>query len=162
MTNSGSKSLRRSVAFLLPLAIVLFLTVPTQKSSAAPSEQVIFSGVGFADSGDWQSPVGFWIWCQADGTGPYGQGHACAGAMYVYAQAITVGVHGQITENGDDTYTMRVSSNKPGVLQATLHNLSDDLTNGPTNDVEFTVTTDAGTASGVSDTAVVNVTGPGD
>jgi len=162
MTNSGSKSLRRSVGFLLPLAIVLFLTVPTQKSSAAPSEQVIFSGVGFADSGDWQSPVGFWIWCQADGTGPYGQGHACAGAMYVYAQAITVGVHGQITENGDDTYTMRVSSNKPGVLQATLHNLSDDLTNGPTNDVEFTVTTDAGTASGVSDTAVVNVTGPGD
>jgi len=82
--------------------------------------------------------------------------------MYVYAQAITVGVHGQITENGDDTYTMRVSSNKPGVLQATLHNLSDDLTSGPRNDVEFTVTTDAGTASGVSDTAVVNVTGPGD
>ena len=157
---SISTSIRTAVVLLF-VATVLFLPTSNRTTAAAgPSEQVVFSGVGFADTGDWQSPVGFWIWCQPEGTGPYGQDHACAGAMYVYAQAITVGIHGHITENGDDTYTMNVASNKAGVLSATLHNLSADLVNGPANDVEFTVTTKAGTASGTSNTAVVNVTGP--
>jgi hypothetical protein len=145
------------------LSIGLILVTPVQKTIASgPSEQVIFSGVGFAGNGDWQGPVGFWIWCQAEGTGPYGQNRVCAGAMYVYSQGITVHVDGQVTEEADETYTMDVSSRKEGVLSATLHNVSDDLQNGPNNTVEFSVTTAAGTSSGASDTAVVNVTGPGD
>lgn len=162
MTSITTRLPRKSLVPILTLSILLFFSFTNQPraAAAAPSEQVIFSGVGFANSGDWQSPVGFWIWCQPEGTGPYGQARACAGAMYVYAQAITVGVGGTITENGDDTYTMSVSSHHQGVLSATLHNLSDDLVNGPANDVEFTVTTSAGTASGVSNTAVVQVTGP--
>ena len=162
MTSTITRLSRKSLVPILALSILLFFTFanPRRAAAAAPSEQVVFSGVGFADTGDWQSPVGFWIWCQPEGTGPYGQARACAGAMYVYAQAITVGIDGTITENGDDTYTMNVSSHHAGVLSATLHNLSADLVNGPANDVEFTVTTSAGTASGVSNTSVVQVTGP--
>jgi hypothetical protein len=147
--------------FLLSIALVLL--APEQKGFASgPSEQVIFSGVGFAANGDWEGPVGFWIWCQADGTGPYGQHRVCAGAMYVYSQAITVHVDGEATEELDETYTMSVSSRKPGELSATLHNVTDDLEKGPNNTVQFSVTTAAGTSSGESNTAVVNVTGPGD
>ena len=163
MVSTMKRLPRKSLVPLFALSILLCFTFSNQRRAAAapaPSEQVIFSGVGFADTGDWQSPVGFWIWCQPEGTGPYGQGRACAGAMYVYAQQITVGVGGQITENGDDTYTMNVSSHHEGVLSATLHNLSADLVNGPANEVEFTVTTAAGTASGISNTSVVQVTGP--
>ena len=58
------------------------------------------------------------------------------------------------------TPTMDVTSRKPGVLEATLHNLSEGR--GPNNTVEFTVTTGAGTSSGASDNAVVRVTGPGE
>ena len=145
------------------LSIGLIFIAPVQKSIASgPSEQIIFSGVGFAADGDWEGPVGFWIWCQAEGTGPYGQHRVCAGAMYVYSQAITVHVDGQVTEEADETYTMDVFSRKPGVLSATLHNVTDDLENGPNNTVEFTVTTAEGTSSGESNTAVVKVTGPGD
>src|ERR1043165_9687384 len=113
MTSTMKRLPRKSLFALLVLSILFFSAFSNQRraAAAAPSEQVVFSGVGFADAGDWQSPVGFWIWCQPEGTGPYGQDRACAGAMYVYAQAITVGVHGNITENGDDTYTMNVASN---------------------------------------------------
>lgn len=163
MNSTMTRLSRKSLVFLLALSVLGFLTFSNQRraaAAAAPSEQVVFSGIGFADTGDWQGPVGFWIWCQPEGTGPYGANHACAGAMYVYEQHTTVGVRGQITENGDDTYTMNVASGHPGVLSATLHNLSADLVNGPANDVEFTVTTAAGTASGASDSAVVQVTRP--
>jgi hypothetical protein len=150
---------RRMIAVLivaLTVAVLPFGVVKT--ASAEPSEQVIFSGIGFADAGDWQSPVGFWIWCQDEGNGPYAG--RCAGAMYVYAQGITVHVDGTVTEEADDTYTMNVTSRKPDVLEATLHNLSED--SGPNNTVEFTVTTGEGTSSGDSTNAVVRVTGPGD
>jgi len=154
--------IRRRLIVSMMLSIGLIFIAPVQKSIAGgPSEQIIFSGVGFAADGDWEGPVGFWIWCQAEGTGPYGQHRVCAGAMYVYSQAITVHVDGQVTEEADETYTMNVFSRKTGVLSATLHNVSDDLENGPNNIVEFSVTTAAGTSKGESDTAVVNVTGPG-
>jgi hypothetical protein len=149
----------RTIAILIVALIVSVLPFEVVKTaSAEPSEQVIFSGIGFADTGDWQSPVGFWIWCQDEGNGPYAG--RCAGAMYVYAQGITVHVEGTVTEEADDTYTMNVTSEKPGVLEATLHNLSED--SGPNNTVEFTVTTAEGTSSGDSGNAVVLVTGPGD
>jgi hypothetical protein len=164
MKVTRNKSLYRLVGLLALLTIMLALASSSRTGLAAnaPSEQVIFSGIGFADTGAWQSPVGFWIWCQAEGTGPYGQDHECAGAMYVYFQGIVVGVDGEVTEEGDETYTMDVASRKTGVLSATLHNLSDELNPGPNNSVEFTVTTAAGVASGVTNTAVVKVTGPGD
>ena len=152
---------RRIVGLFALLTIILAFTVSGGRTSAAsgPSEQIIFSGVGFA-GGDWESPVGFWIWCQNEGTGPYGENKRCAGAMYVYFQAITVGVNGTVAEEADDTYTMHVFSNHAGVLEATLHNLDEDLNPGPRNSVEFSVTTGAGTASGGTDAAVVRVTGP--
>jgi hypothetical protein len=155
---------RKIVGLFALLTIILAFTVSIGRTSASsePSEQIIFSGVGFADDGAWASPVGFWIWCENEGTGPYAADKVCAGSMYVYFQAITVGVHGTVAEEADDTYTMSVFSNKPNVLAATLHNLSEDLNSGPLNSVEFTVTTSAGTSSGVSDNSVVRVTGPSD
>jgi hypothetical protein len=153
---------RRIVGLFALLTIILAFTVSGGRTSAAsgPSEQIVFSGVGFAGDGAWASPVGFWIWCQNEGTGPYGENKRCAGAMYVYFQAITVGVNGTVAEENDDTYTMHVFSNHAGVLEATLHNLDEDLNSGPRNPVEFSVTTSAGTSSGATDNAVVHVTGP--
>jgi hypothetical protein len=155
---------RRIVGLFASLTIILAFTVSGGRTSAAsgPSEQIVFSGVGFAGDGAWASPVGFWIWCQNEGTGPYAADKVCAGSMYVYFQAITVGVHGTVAEEADDTYTMSVFSNHAGVLEATLHNLDEDLNSGPLNSVEFTVTTSAGTSSGISENSVVRVTGPGD
>jgi hypothetical protein len=155
---------RRRLVAILAVVIAIFALAVTNSTrvSADGAEQIIFSGVGFASQGDWQGPVGFWIWCIDEGNGPYAEHNVCSGAMYVYSQAITVHVDGSVTENGDDTYTMTVSSRKPGVLDAVLHNLDAELNHGPSNLVEFDVTTAAGTAHGVSDSAVVNVTGPGD
>jgi hypothetical protein len=164
MKLAKNKSPCRSVGCFAVLTIILALASSSRTGLAAnaPSEQVIFSGIGFADTGAWQSPVGFWIWCQAEGHGPYGEEHECAGAVYVYFQAIVVGVDGEVTEEADETYTMNVASRKAGVLEATLHNLSDELNPGPRNSVEFTVTTAAGVSGGTTDTAVVKVTGPGE
>ena len=154
---------RRLIVLVFLLTVGLILVAPVQKSMASgPSEQVIFSGVGFVSSDQWAGPVGFWIWCQPDGTGPYGQHEVCAGAMYVYSQAITVHVDGTANEELDGTYTMTVASRKAGVLSAILHNESADLENGPNNIVDLSVTTAKGLANGESDTAVVQVTGPGD
>ncbi|HEY8226598.1 MAG TPA: hypothetical protein VIG25_15065 [Pyrinomonadaceae bacterium] len=144
------------------VALMIFaLGFSTHRTRAAePAEQIIFSGVGFADEGAWVGPVGFWVWCINEGTGPYAEHHVCQGAMYVYEQGITVHVDGEVTEEQDDTYTMDLHSKRPGIPSATLHNLTED--SGPTNTVEFTITTGQGTASGASTNAVVNVTGPGD
>jgi len=70
---------RRMLA--IPIVAMIVAILPfgvVRKASAEPSEQVIFSGIGFADAGDWQSPVGFWIWCQDEGNGPYAG--RCAGS----------------------------------------------------------------------------------
>ena len=75
---------RRNVVGLFALVtIILCVAVFSGTSKAAPasSEQVVFSGIGFAGDGAWASPVGFWIWCEADSGNPY-QGR-CNGAMYV-------------------------------------------------------------------------------
>ena len=122
------------------------------------SEQVVFSGIGFAAAGDWASPVGFWIWCEADSTNPYvGR---CSGAMYVYFQGITTGVNGTISEAPDGIYHMDVNSNQgASVLHALLWN-SDAPVKGPRNAVGVVITTPAGTSAGGTGTAVVNVTGP--
>lgn len=154
------KFLRQVVVVLAMTATILALTatVGPRGATAEPSHQVIFSGVGVANQGDFISRYGFWIWCSAEGNGPY-EG-ACAGSVYVYRQGITVGVHGFITEEADETYTMHVFSNFAGVLSSTLHNVSPDLVHGPGNTVEFDVTTAAGTSHGESTNSVVVVTGP--
>ncbi len=142
------------------LTIIIAVSFSDKQSAAAgPSEQVIFSGVGFAGNGAWQSPVGFWIWCQAEGTGPYSQDQACTGAMYVYAQGLTKGVQGSVAEGPDGIYTMSVFANDGSLFEAELTN-GLPLTKGPRNAVSFSVTTPAGTSAGGTDTAVVNVTGP--
>jgi len=156
------KNLSRSVAALALLVILLgvFALGSTTANAQASkrSEQVVFSGVGFAASQDWASPVGFWIWCEADSANPYlGR---CNGAMYVYAQGITTGVNGTITENPGGIYHMDVTSNQgASVLHALLWNAAAPV-RGPRNGVVFVVDTPAGTAPGGTLTAVVNVTGP--
>lgn len=157
-------SCRRKVASFIAVATIALSFTPTGgKTSAtanqAPS-QVIFSGIGLADEG-FRSFVGFWVWCSAEGGGPYGDANACAGAVYVYRAGHTKGVHGFMTENPDGTYTMHLFSNHPDELEATLHNVSPDPVHGPNNIVEFVVTTDAGVSIGESIDSVVNVTGPG-
>jgi hypothetical protein len=151
---------RSFIGFIAVAIMIVSLGFSGNRAAAEPAEQVIFSGVGVANTGDWQGPIGFWIWCIDEGNGPYAEHKVCSGAMYVYLQGITVHVDGEVSEEQDDTYTMDVASRKPGVLSATLHNLTEEL--GPTNTVEFTITTAAGTASGESNNAVVRVTGPGD
>ncbi len=160
MTSIRTKLLRQVVVVLAMTTMTLALaaTAGIRNAAAEPSRQVIFSGIGVANQGDFISRYGFWIWCAAEGNGPY-EG-ACAGSVYVYRQGITVGVHGFVTEEADGTYTMHVFSNHAGVLSSTLHNVSADLVHGPRNTVEFDVTTAAGTSHGESNSSVVVVTGP--
>jgi hypothetical protein len=118
------------------------------------SEQVVFSGVGGGSFGG-GSPVGFWIWCEADSLNPYvGE---CAGSMYFYALGITKGVEGEVTEPSEGVYVMDVQSRRDGSVDCTLTN-SLPTTRGPTNTVTISCSSPAG--SGVSTNAVVNVTGP--
>jgi hypothetical protein len=153
------KSRARRAGLVIPLGLFVLLlgglcTGGPRAASAEASEQVIFSGVGTSSAG----PVGFWIWCQDEGNGPYAG--ECHGAMYVYAQHLTTGVNGDISELSEGLYEMQVVSNQgPGVLQATLRN-PDEAEKGPHNTVTFTVTTAQGTLMGSSDNAVVVVTGP--
>ncbi len=143
------------------LAISLALTVTTPGTAAAPkaAEQIVFSGAGTNNFG---APFAFWIWCAAEGNGPYAEQTKCAGAVAVPAQQLRVGVKGFVIEEADETYTMYVESNHPGDLVATLHNVDPEPANGPNNTVTFTVTTPIRTFTGVSTTAIVQVTGPGD
>ena len=146
------------------LAILLAFTVTTPPTSRAQAaEQVTFSGGGTNNFG---APFAFWIWCAAEGNGPYAQTHKCKGAVTVPVQRLVVHVEGFVVEEADETYTMHVFSPHPdpgsGSLTATLHNVDPEPAHGPNNTVEFTVVTPPRTFTGVSTTAVVNVTGPGD
>ena len=155
----ANKSRRLMLPIIFTVLVIGILAFGgTRNASAGAAEQVIFSGVGVTQSGPF-SPVGFWVWCIAEGNGPYAEHNVCAGAMYVYAQGITVGVHGWIEETDEGLYTMHLQSNKAGGLSATLNN-PDEAVSGPNNEVDFSVTTGAGTSSGSSDSAVVRVTGP--
>ena len=160
MQTAKNKVWRRLIGLSAFLTLVVAFGLPVSRGSAAagPAEQVIFSGVGFAGDGDWQSPVGFWIWCQPDGNGPYVG--ACAGAMYVYAQGLTKGVNGFIEDGAEEgEYIMTVSANDGSTFSAELSNEL-PLRRGPKSTVDFNVTTPAGTSAGSSTNAVVNVTGP--
>lgn len=154
----------RKVFSLIAIAIitVAFTTVPAGRASAAaPSEQVIFSGVGFTNSG---LKVGFWIWCMPEGNSPIYTG-ACRGSVLVYDQGPAVGVAGFVVENPDGTYVARVFSIKANsfLVATALHNVDPEPASGPNNLVQFGVLLADGTnPTGVATDAVVNVTGPGE
>jgi hypothetical protein len=121
------------------------------------SEQVIFSGISSgATSFPNGSPVGFWIWCEAESDNPYEE--ECNGAMYFYALGITRHVEGDVTEPSEGIYEMLVSSTRDGAIVDCLLRNEDEAVHGPHNTVTVTCTTPGG--SGTSTNAVVNVTGP--
>lgn len=137
----------------------------TVAATATPhnSEQVVFSGVAAIGSTFQKtSPVGFWIWCEAESNNAYA--HECKGAMYFYALGITMHVSDNedvtsIEEFGDEQYRIRVTSTKDDSIDCTLESQAAPV-NGPHNSVHVSCTSPAGAAD--STTAVVNVTGPGD
>ncbi len=159
------KGLFRSKLFLslVALVMVLLLTVTISQTSRARaassshSEQVIFSGAGFSQSA--QTPIGFWIWCEADSSNPYfGQ---CNGSMYFYAKGIVKHVDEMqipgIQEVADGDYKMTVGSSD-GSVSCTLENVPPP-TSGPTNTVHIICTAPV-IPDGLSTKAVVNATGP--
>jgi hypothetical protein len=134
----------------------------TTMATPRNSEQVIFSGVASTDSTFQNgSPVGFWIWCEAESDNPYAG--ECNGAMYFYALGITKHVTDiedvtSIEEFGNEQYRIRVQS-KDGSINCTLESAAERV-NGPRNTVRVECQTPPGNA--VSNNAVVNVTGPGE
>lgn len=155
----------RKLFSLLAMATIAFaLTLTPGKTIAAtnePSEQVIFSGIGFTNDG--LLKVGFWIWCMPEGNSPIYTG-ACRGSVLVYGEDSAVGVAGFIVENPDGTYVARVFSIKATsfLVAAVFHNVAPEPAHGPSNLVQFGVLTPLGNSVGVSTDAVVNVTGPGE
>ena len=159
ITTRGRKVVSLAAVAVITLA---FTTIPAARTAfaAAPSEQVIFSGIGFTNDG---FKVGFWIWCMPEGNSPVYTG-ACRGSVLVYGEDNAVGVAGFIVENPDGTYVARVFSIKATsfLIAAVFHNVDPEPAHGPNNLVEFGVLTPNGNSVGVSTDAVVNVTGPGD
>ena len=121
------------------------------------SEQVIFSGVASTGSTFQNgSPVGFWIWCEAESDNPYDE--ECNGAMYFYALGITRHVEGEVEETAEGIYEATVSSTRDGaIIDCVVKNLA-TAQHGPSNAVSVSCTTPNGSAT--TTTAVVNVTGP--
>jgi len=121
------------------------------------SEQVVFSGVATTGSTfPSQSPVGFWIWCEAESTNPYDG--ECNGAMYFYALHITKHVEGEVVETSEGIYEMTVSSTQDtSIVNCVLKN-TEEAQHGPNNTVQVTCSTPSGSAT--STNSVVNVTGP--
>ncbi len=123
---------------------------------AASAEQVVFSVnvlSGFGTFSGTATPVGFWVWCEAESANPY-QGE-CNGSLYFYALGGPQHVTGTIRELAPGQYQMHVTS--VGGFVCTLTNAL-PVTSGPTNKVTVACTSPAGTTTvqGV----VVNVTGP--
>ena len=155
----------RKVLSLVGIAVftLAFTTVPAGKSASAAeaSEQVIFSGTGLTNDGQFE--VGFWIWCNPDGNSPIYTG-ACRGSIRIAGQEPASGVAGFVVENPDGTYVARVFANnaKTFLVAAAFHNVDPTPASGPNNLVQFGILTqDLVNRTGVSHDAVVNVTGPG-
>ena len=150
----------RKVVSLAAIAVITFAftTIP---AATAPSEQVIFSGIGFTNDG---LKVGFWIWCMPEGNSPTYTG-ACRGSILAYGQGPAAGVAGFIVENPDGTYVARVFSINANtfLVGAAFHNVDPEPVHGPNNLVQFGVRlADGSNPTGVSTDAVVVVTGPGE
>ena len=127
--------------------------------AAAPrnSEQVVFSGVAnIASTFTNGSPVGFWVWCEAESSNPYEE--ECNGALYLYALGITRHVEGDVSEPSEGIYRMVVSSTRDGALVNCVLINAAEAEHGPNNRVDVSCGTPAGSAHTLG--AVVNVTGP--
>jgi len=144
----------------LPLSTAPVATAPSsQRTARGPkaSEQLVFSGVATMGSTfPSQTPVGFWIWCEAESENPYDG--ECNGAMYFYALHITRHVEGEVVETSEGIYEMTVSSTQDtSIINCVLKN-TEEAQHGPNNAVQVTCSTPSGSAT--STTSVVNVTGP--
>jgi len=171
--------MRKRIFQFLLIALVVGLFAVTSTFGAKNSEQVIFSTPGSfpmnLSGPPGQTPLGFWVWCQAEpgGTaskGVYGADKACQGSMYFYFLGHPEHVFGAaflnngsgIVENPDGTYTMTVDADD---FHCTLHNLSATPTKSLTNTVHVECSFSgkfAGAGSGIADVtnSNVNVTGP--
>jgi len=118
------------------------------------SEQVVFSGGGTGTFGGNPTPFGFWIWCEADSTNPYTG--TCQGAMYFYVLGLVKSVKGAVVEPEENSYMMVVTTSDQTVF-CSLQNVP-PIVHGPVNTVNVNCQAPAG--NGVSNSAVVNVTGP--
>src|SRR4030095_1475634 len=138
-------------------AAVLFMGLASVAS--AQSEQIIFSGVGFGTFDNTPTPVGFWSWCQDENPSENAEyAGECAGSMYFYDLRLRKAVEGEVEESGE-AYVMTVASRKGTLISCQHENVPPDV-HGPRNTVNITCVTPSGT--GTSETAVVNVTGPGE
>ena len=154
----------------------------TATHAANNSEQVIFSTPGFfpmtltgvAPDGGHQTPLGFWVWCQAEGAEPsqgvYGADKACEGSIYFYFLGQPEHVFGAaflnngsgIAEVSEGIYKMTVDAED---FHCTLQNTVNVQTKAQTNTVHIACDFKnklAAAGSGTADVtnSVINVTGP--
>ena len=156
----------RSLKMLRASLAISILAIASVAAAANNSEQVVFSGTGFATftpngGSATPTPFGFWIWCESDSNNPY-KGE-CAGSMYFYALGITRAVEdageGAIQELSEGIYQISVVDKKSQgqVIACTLTNQS--ANHGPNNLFDVICTAPAGGAAGDA-AGVAIVTGP--
>src|SRR6266540_1395681 len=143
------KLIRRFLVVALALGLPAGLIAGAAPARAERSEQVVFSGTGNGDFGDF----GFWVWCQVDSQNPYETD--CNGAMYFDELHLTKHVTGDSSEPEDDTYQLDVAS-RDGSVDCTLTNVPPIL-QGPHNTVGVSCSSPLG--SGTSTNAVVTNNG---
>jgi hypothetical protein len=148
----------RTLPVQLAVIVVSMASLVLPARSQQNAEQIVFSGgraFTYTNVSPGTNACGFWIWCEpADASNPYhGQ---CNGALYFYDLGITKHVAGGVTEITEGVYQMSVVSTVDDTIACTLTNTA-PAQKGPKNTVSVTCTAPAGT--GMSTTAVVNVTG---
>jgi hypothetical protein len=140
--------------------VVSILAIASIAAAGSNSEQVVFSGIGSGTFNDTETPVGFWIWCEADSSNKYL--HECNGSMYFYNLNIVQGVEdpsaSAFQELSEGIYQITVVDRATGgsIINCMLTNESSK--HGPSNNVDITCTTPSGSTT--VQHAVVNVTGP--
>jgi hypothetical protein len=178
------ETMRKRVGLLLLITLVVAIVAATSTYAAKNSEQVVFSTPGFfpmtltgvAPNGSKETPLGFWVWCQAESAAPsngvYGADKACQGSMYFYFLGHPEHVFGAaflnngtgIVEDPPDSglYTMTVEADD---FRCTLKNTSPSPSKALTNTVQVECDfknkfAAAGHGSAKVTNSVVNVTGP--
>ncbi len=131
------------VCALLSLAIVA--VIPLVSANSTGATQIVFSN-NTTGTGDWAAPgsdphFGFWYWCQATSSNPYGPD--CSGSIYIYgiqfATVATVCISTAslkcVTNNGGGSFTL-IALGLNG-WKCTLTN-TPPVTSGPSNTVTMT------------------------
>jgi hypothetical protein len=140
----------------LVAGVTFLVAAPSIGAQPNASEQLVFSNSAAA------SPVGFWIWCEAESDNGYAG--ECNGSMYFYslgirAQHVIDFSETSLTELAEDQYRIRVisASDNGATIDCTLTNETLPVQPGPNNDILVSCTHPnlTLTASG----SVVNVTG---